>query len=83
MSLPSLLTSHRLLAEVVTPAAALPRRGLLAGACACCAAGFLGPTRAAAHVPAAAARPLHGRLDEAARHRASHDRVAPRHPPAA
>ncbi len=52
---------------VVAPA--LTRRGLLAGACACCAAGLLPGTarHAAANVPAAPARPLHGRLDEAAR----------------
>ena len=44
---------------------ALPRRGLLAAACACCALG-LGPIGARANVPAAPARALHARLDGAA-----------------
>ena len=68
MSFPSIRAPRRLIADAAIRAAALPRRGLLAGAaCACCAAGFLRPTRAAANVPAAPSRPLHGRLDEAAR----------------
>ena len=66
MPLPSLRSPRRLFADAVSPAPT--RRGLLAGACACCAAGLLGPAgMAAANVPAAPARPLHGRLDEAAR----------------
>jgi len=67
---PSLFTPRKLLAEAVAPAApALGRRGLLAAACACCASGLLpGAVRqAAANVPAAPARPLHAKLDEAAR----------------
>src|SRR4051794_20277805 len=65
MSLPSLRTSHQRFADAVVPA--LPRRGLLAGACVCCVAGLPRPTWAAAGVSAAPARPLHGQLDEAAR----------------
>jgi amidohydrolase len=68
MSFPSIRAPRRLIADAAIRAAVLPRRGLLAGAaCACCAAGFLRPTRAAANVPAAPSRPLRGRLDEAAR----------------
>lgn len=64
-------SNSRLLAEAVAP-----RRGLLAmvAGCACCAAlggGLLGArgaaAQAAAPLPAAPARPIHARLDEAAR----------------
>ncbi|MBD0273940.1 MAG: amidohydrolase [Acetobacteraceae bacterium] len=68
MPFPSLRAPRRLFADAVAPA--LPRRGLLAGACACCAAGLLLPGSvrdAIANVPAAPARPLHAKLDEAAR----------------
>src|SRR3954451_7159268 len=63
MSLPALRTPHRPFADSVVPA--LPRRGLLAGACACCL-GLPHLTWAAAEVPAPT-RPLHVKLDEAAR----------------
>lgn len=68
MPLPSHSRQRRLFADAVAPT--LPRRGLLAGVCACCAAGLLlGPVArdAAANVVAAPARPLHAKLDEAAR----------------
>ena len=57
--------SPRLLAEAVPSPASLSRRGLLA-ACACCAAAMLpfGPARAVVPAPV---RPLHDRLDAAAR----------------
>lgn len=57
--------SRRLRAEAVAAPASLSRRGLLA-ACACCAMAALpfGPARAVAAAPA---RPLHDRLDTAAR----------------
>ncbi len=58
-----LITRPRLVAEAVTPG--LSRRNLIAAACACCTASFLSPSAFA--VPAAAAaRPIHGRLDSAA-----------------
>ena len=63
--------SH-LLAEAVTPpktVQAPSRRGLLATACACCAAGVFGAAalpRGALAVTPGAVRPLHGRLDAAA-----------------
>ncbi len=61
---------QRFVAEAIDPAR-LSRRGLLAGACACCAAFAagtgVGPALAQAPGPqAAAARPIHGRLDQAA-----------------
>jgi amidohydrolase len=61
-------TGH-LLAEAVTPGATQgpSRRGLLAAACACCAAGLFGAApRGALAVAPGAARPLHARLDAAA-----------------
>lgn len=65
MSLPFLRSAHRLSADAVDPT--LPRRRLLAGACACCLAGLPRATWAAAGLSAAPARPLHERLDAAAR----------------
>ena len=65
MSLPSLRIPHRPFADAAVPA--LPRRDLLAGACACCLAGLPSPIWAAADMPAVPASPLHARLDEAAR----------------
>src|SRR4051794_9227618 len=45
----------------------LPRRGLIASAYACCATGLTTPIRAVASLAANADRPIHNRLDAAAR----------------
>ncbi|QCI66398.1 amidohydrolase [Phreatobacter stygius] len=64
---------QRFVSEAVEPGAELSRRGILAGACACCAAFAAGTTgsigQALAQAPGlqpAPARPIHARLDQAA-----------------